>query len=42
MAAVDTGDLKTGFWLGLGLIGALIAWGLVSLFLARLRGARDG
>ena len=41
MSVIDTGDLKTGFWLGLGLLIAFGVWGFVSLLLHRA-GARDG
>jgi hypothetical protein len=38
VAIVDKPDLKTGFWVGLGLVGAFIVWGLVSALMARARG----
>lgn len=36
MAFVDKGDLKTGFWIGLGVVAALFVWGLVSGQLGKL------
>ena len=39
MAFVDKPDLKTGFWLGLGLIIAFAVWALGTGLLGRLRGA---
>jgi hypothetical protein len=39
---IDRPDLKKGFWLGLGLVGAFIVWGLASLVLAKLRSRANG
>lgn len=42
MAFIDKGDLKTGFWLGLGVIGALIALGFVQAAYFRARSRAHG
>lgn len=39
MAFVDKPDLKTGFWLGLGLLIAISAWALASGLFGKLRGS---
>ena len=39
MAFVDTGDLKLGFWVGLGVVLAFAVWALASGLIARARGA---
>lgn len=38
MAFVDKGDLKLGFWLGLGLMIAFAVWAFGTGLLARFRG----
>jgi len=42
MAIVDKPDLKTGFWIGLGVVFALAVWALASSWIARARGAVGG
>jgi hypothetical protein len=39
MAFVDKGDLKLGFWVGLGLLIAFAAWALAAALIGRVRGA---
>jgi hypothetical protein len=39
MPFLDKPDLKTGFWLGLGLLIAITAWALATGLLGRLRSA---
>jgi hypothetical protein len=39
MAFVDKGDLKLGFWVGLGLMIAIAVWALAAGLLGRLRGS---
>lgn len=34
--AIDKPDLKTGFWVGLGVVLALAVWGFVQVFLMKL------
>ena len=36
MAFVEKGDLKMGFWIGLGVVLALFVWGLIQSFGGRL------
>jgi hypothetical protein len=40
--SVDTSNLKTGFWLGLGLLLAVGLWSLVSFALSKAIGNRNG
>jgi len=42
MAFVDKPDLKTGFWVGLGLLIAIAAWALAAGLFGRLRGSVGG
>jgi hypothetical protein len=42
MAFTDKGDLKTGFWLGLGLIGAFLVLGVVQAAYYRARSREHG
>ncbi len=35
---IDKADLKTGFWVALGVLAALFLWGLLFGGLAKLRG----
>lgn len=42
MAFVDKPDLKTGFWVGLGVVLAFAVWALASGLLGRARGAVGG
>lgn len=37
MSVIDKPDLKYGFWLGIGLLFAFLAWHVVSAMLARAR-----
>lgn len=39
MAFVEKGDLKLGFWLGLGLMAAFAVWALATGLFGRLRGS---
>ena len=39
MAMVDKGDLKLGFWVGLGLMLAFAVWALAASLIGRARGA---
>ena len=39
---IDKPDLKYGFWVGLGLLLAFLAWRLGSSLLARARGRANG
>jgi len=36
MAVVDKGDLKAGFWIGLGVVAALFVWSLLQAFGGKL------
>lgn len=42
MAIMDKGDLKTGFWVGLGLVGAFIVWAVAMALVNRARSRLDG
>lgn len=42
MAVVDRGDVRTGFWVAVGVIAAFVLYGLVVALAARLRGADRG
>jgi len=42
MSLVDKPDLKTGFWIGLGLLGAFLLLALVQAAYYRAKGARAG
>lgn len=42
MAFFDKGDLKMGFWLGLGLLGAFLALGLAQAAYYRTRSRAHG
>jgi hypothetical protein len=35
---INTSDVKTGFWTAVGVLAALLLWGLVTGGLGRLRG----
>ena len=39
MARVDKGDIKLGFYVGLGLLAAFLVWGLAASLVGRARGA---
>ncbi len=39
MALVDKGDLRLGFWVGLGLMLAFAVWALAAALVGRARGA---
>jgi hypothetical protein len=40
--AIDTHDLKYGFWVGLGFLAAFLVWHLASSALRRARGGSGG
>lgn len=42
MSLIDSPDLKTGFFLGLGLLAAMLLLGLVQSAYAKARGGRTG
>lgn len=43
MSFLDTPDLKSGFWLGLGLLAAFAVWAFVQLLMMRAAGkTRNG
>lgn len=42
MSFIDKADLKTGFWLGLGVILALMAATFAQVLVMKARGTRDG
>jgi hypothetical protein len=42
MAFIDKPDLKTGFWVGLGLLGAFLVLGLLQAAYYRARGRASG
>ncbi len=39
---VDKGDLRYGFWVGLGLLLAFLVWRLASGALSRAKGVANG
>jgi hypothetical protein len=39
MAFVEKGDLKAGFWIGLGVAAALFVWALIQGLAGRARSA---
>lgn len=40
--AIDTPDIKYGFYVGLGLLLAFLAWGVASQLLERARRSANG
>lgn len=42
MSVIDKPDLRYGFWVGLGLLLAFLAWHLLTGLLARARGRANG
>lgn len=42
MALIDKPDLRFGFWVGLGVLLAFMAWRIASALLARARGRANG
>jgi len=37
MAFIDKADLKTGFWIGLGVLAALLVWAWAQAALGKVR-----
>lgn len=42
MSVVDKPDLRYGFWLGIGLLLAFLAWRIGTALVARARGRANG
>lgn len=37
MAVVDKGELKTGFWIGIGVLAALLVWSWAQAAVGRVK-----